>query len=91
MAEMHKNRDEVHAENWLALALGLRNAGKLKERLLCCVQDKSNKIRNNRDIEEFSQWWLLLADYVEYGISDVDCEELTKTFGQKLLSYILVD
>ena len=48
---------------------------KFKERLLCCIQDKPNKIRNNRDIEEYSQWWLLLVDYVEYGISDVDCEE----------------
>ena len=46
----------------------------MKERLLCCIQDKPNKIRNNRVIEEYSQWWLLV-DYVEYGINDIDCEE----------------
>ena len=74
---MHENRDEVHAENWLGLGWGWGMQDKFKERLLCCIQDKSNKIRNNRVIEEYSQWWLLV-DYVEYGISDVDCEELKR-------------
>ena len=50
---------------------------KFKERFLCCIQDKSNKIRKNRVIEEYSQWWLLV-DYVEYGISDIDCDELKR-------------
>ena len=48
------------------------------ERLLDCIKEKSCKVRKKRCISEYSEWWLILIDYVEYGISDNDCEDLKR-------------
>ena len=42
--------------------------------LVICTKEKSEKIKDIR--WKFPEWWLVLIDYIGYGLSEIDLSQL---------------
>lgn len=46
--------------------------------LRLCIEEKTRKIENVKD--KYSQWWLILIDYISFGLDEFDQKELKEHF-----------
>jgi hypothetical protein len=50
----------------------------IRENLSICIDEKSKKVAKVR--HRYPEWWLLLLDYIGYGLDDDDCQKLRNLF-----------
>ncbi len=48
------------------------------ENLRLCIEEKTRKIKNVKD--KYSQWWLILIDYISFGLDEFEQKELKDHF-----------
>ena len=57
----------------------------LREHIPRCIEEKSRKVRGKDRVDDYSEWWLLLVDYIEYvsGLTEPELESLKQDIRRR--------
>lgn len=70
---------EAHPEFFVSMGSFDRDSGgfelpEMAKNILICINEKTQKVSDYRD--KYKEWWLILVDYIAYGLNESDQVEL---------------